>query len=72
MCVYGNHFDIDHAMICGRGKFVIKRHNKLRDLEVELLSMVCNNVEVGRVLHGGINWISTQENSGSGRAAFLK
>ena len=26
-------FDIDHAMICRRGGFIIQRHNEFRDLE---------------------------------------
>ena len=31
-------------MICLRGGFVIQRHNDLRDLEAELLNMVCKDV----------------------------
>ena len=32
-------------MICKRGGFIIiQRHNKLRDLEAELLKMVCYDV----------------------------
>ena len=49
-CVCGDVFDIDHAMICRRGGFVIQRHNELRDLEADLLSNVCNDVEVEPVL----------------------
>ena len=37
-------------MICKRGGFVIQRHNELRDLEADLMSMVCNDVEVEPVL----------------------
>ena len=33
-------------MICKRGGFIIQRHNELRDLEAELLKMVCYDVEV--------------------------
>ena len=43
-------FTVDHAMICKRGGFVIQRHNELRDLEADLLSMVCSDVEVEPVL----------------------
>ena len=32
-------------MMCQRGGFIIQRHNELRDLEVEMLRMVCNDVE---------------------------
>ena len=37
-------------MICKRGGFVIQLHNELRDLEADLLSMVCSDVEVEPVL----------------------
>ena len=46
MCVCGVRFTVDHAMICTRGGFIIQRHNELRDLEAELLKMVCYDVEV--------------------------
>lgn len=49
-CVCGDLFNVDHAMVCRRGNFIIQRHNELRDLEAEMLSMVCNDVEVERVL----------------------
>ena len=45
-CVYGNSFNIDHAMICRRGGFINQRHNELRDLEAELLNVVCNDVQI--------------------------
>ena len=32
-------------MVCKKGGFIIQRHNELRDLEADLLSMVCNDVE---------------------------
>ena len=37
-------------MICKRGGFVIQRHNELRDLEAEMLRMVCNGVETKPIL----------------------
>ena len=37
-------------MVCQRGGFIIQRHNELRDLEAEMLRMVCNYVEVEPVL----------------------
>ena len=36
--------------MCQRGGFIFQRHNELRDLEVEMLRMVCNDMEVGPVL----------------------
>ncbi|EDO42709.1 predicted protein [Nematostella vectensis] len=50
ICVCGDTFDADHAMICKRGGFVIQRHNELRDLEAELLSLVCKDVQTEPVL----------------------
>jgi len=49
-CVCGEAFTVDHAMICKCGEFVIQRHNELRDLEAELLDMVCNDVQVEPIL----------------------
>ena len=48
--VCGDEFIVDHAMVCRHGGFIIQRHNELRDLEVEMLKMVCNDVEVEPVL----------------------
>ncbi|XP_048581994.1 uncharacterized protein LOC125561752 [Nematostella vectensis] len=50
ICVCGDTFDADHAMICKRGGFVIQRHNELRDLEAELLSLVCKDEQTEPVL----------------------
>ena len=50
VCVCGDLFNVDHAMVCRRGGFIIQRHNELRDLEAEMLSMVCNDVEIEPVL----------------------
>ena len=41
MCVCGDIFSADHAMICRRGGFIIQRHNELRDLEAEMHNVVC-------------------------------
>ena len=49
-CVCGEVFTVDHIMICKRVGFVIQRHNELRDLGAELLSTVCNDVEIEPVL----------------------
>ena len=38
--------DIDHALNCKLGGYVIMRHNKVRDLEAELMREVCNDVRV--------------------------
>ena len=50
VCVCGDMFSVDHAMICKRGGLVFPSHNELRDLEAELFSMVCKDVEVEPVL----------------------
>jgi hypothetical protein len=62
-CACGDLFIIDHVMICKLGSFIIQRHNELRDLEADLLNIVCNNVEVepalqevhGEALNSGSN-----------------
>ena len=65
ICVCGDTFTVDHAMICKRGGFVIMRHNELRDLEAELLNIVCNDVQVEPVLQ---DISGEQLNGGSNRA----
>ena len=46
VCVCGSMFKVDHAMIYHRGCLVIQRHNDIRDLQAELLDMVCHDVQV--------------------------
>ena len=48
--ICGEPFNVDHAMICKRGGFVIQRHNELPDLEAQMLNLVCHDVEVEPVL----------------------
>ena len=50
MCVCWHLFDADHAMIGMRGGFIIQRHNEIRDLEAEILQVVCSDVEIEPVL----------------------
>ena len=50
ICACGVQFSVDHAMVCQRGGTIILLHNELRDLEAEMLRMVCNDVEVEPVL----------------------
>ena len=50
VCVCGDEFTVDHAMVCRDGGFIIQRHNGLHDLKAEMLKMVCNDVEVEPVL----------------------
>ena len=37
-------------MVCQRGEFIIQCHKEQRDLEAEMLRMVCNDVELEPVL----------------------
>ena len=46
----GGAFTVDHCMICKLEGFITQRHNELRDLEAEFLSMVCSDVEIEPVL----------------------
>ena len=45
VCVCGSMFTVDHAMICQRGGLLIQRHNEIRDLQAELLDMVCCDMQ---------------------------
>ena len=49
-CVCGERFDVNHAMICMKGGYDVQRHDELRDLEAELLNLVCKDVETEPVL----------------------
>ena len=46
VCVCGKLFDTHHATICMCGGFIIQRHNEIRDLEAEILQVVCTDVEM--------------------------
>ena len=50
VCICGDLFDADHAMICMRGGYIRQRHNEIRDLEAEILQVVCTDVEMEPVL----------------------
>lgn len=61
ICVCGDVLNVDHAMVCRRGGFIIHCHNELRDLEADMLSMVCNlsrvlwlRMQVSEVTWGGV------------------
>ncbi len=41
----GKENSIDHTLSCKKGGYVIMRHNKVRDLEAELMGEVCYNVQ---------------------------
>ena len=45
-CVCGSRNDLDHTLTCKRGGHIIFRHNKIRDMNAELLAKVCHNVQV--------------------------
>ena len=44
-CSCGDRNDIDHALACKRGGYVVFRHNKIRDLNADLLNQVCKDVK---------------------------
>ena len=64
-CACGEAFTVDHSMICKLGGFITQRHNELRDLEAEFLSMVCSDVEIEPVLQ---DISGEQLNRGSNKA----
>ena len=50
LCACGIQFNVDHAVVCQRGSFIIEHHNELGDLEAYMLRMVCKDVEGELVL----------------------
>ena len=48
-CICGADYSVNHCMTCKKGGYVTLRHNSLRDLSVEILSEVCQ--DVGREPH---------------------
>ena len=46
VCVCANLLTVDHVMFCQHGGLIIQRHNEIRDLQAELLDMVCYDVRV--------------------------
>ena len=50
ICACGVKFRVNHAMVSQRSGFIMQRHKELRDLEEEVLRMVCNDVGVEPVL----------------------
>ena len=45
-CACGLENDVDHALTCKRGGYVIMRHNALRNAEAALLKEVCHDVRL--------------------------
>ena len=45
-CECGAAYDIEHALICKLGGFVIMRRNAVRDVEADFLRNVCKDVSV--------------------------
>ena len=45
-CPCGDSFNLQHALKCHKGGFLIQRHNILRDLTADLLAEVCHDVAV--------------------------
>ena len=60
-CECGAANDIDHALICKLGGFVIMRHNAVRDVEADFLRTGCCkgvSVEPGLIqLTGNEEWL---------------
>ena len=45
-CPFGSKFDVCHALSCGRGGFVIMRHDEIRDITASMLNEICKDVEI--------------------------
>ena len=44
-CPCGERYDLNHALNCKRGGFVIMRHDNVRNFEANLLRKICQDVE---------------------------
>ena len=61
----GQTFNMTHALNCKTGGFITIRHNRVRDFEAQLLTEICNDVEIepplqpleGEIINGltGVN-----------------
>ena len=67
VAICGHKFEVDHALSCKRGGFVIQRHNELRDFTASLLTEVCHNVAVEPSLQplNGENFLYRSANTDS-------
>ena len=45
-CACGKKNDIDHALSCQKGGYSMMRHNRIRDVEAELMREVCTDVRI--------------------------
>ena len=45
-CVCGKAFTMDHAMTCARGGYIIRRHNRIRDLLAKVMDEVLLGVRI--------------------------
>ena len=45
-CPCGQKYDLNHAMNCKRGGFVVIRHNNVRDFDTNLLKTIQNDAEI--------------------------
>ena len=43
-CVCGEDYSVNHCLTCKKGGYVTLRHNSLRDLSVEILGEICQDV----------------------------
>ena len=64
-CPCGQSFNMTHALNCKTGGFITIRHNRVTDFEAQLLTEICNDVEIepplqpleGEIINGltGVN-----------------
>ena len=43
-CVCGAPFNVQYALSCPKGGYIIGRHNEIRDFTVEILKEICSDV----------------------------
>ena len=62
-CSCGIKNDIDHALSCKKGGYVLMRHNVIRDLQTEIMQEVCSDVRIAPELMPLDNNLMTNGNN---------
>ena len=66
-CACCDTFTVDHAMVCKRGRFIVQRHNELRDLEEDMLNLACHDVHAEPALQEIMGEAQRNERGGEER-----
>ena len=60
-CVCGAPFNVQHALSCPKGGYIIEWHNEIRDFTVEILKEICSDVRPEPSLRLMVEFLHTSE-----------